>query len=137
MNKSFLLASIFLVGCASASHHASQPAATPTTQYYHSQSNAPITKAPRTAPVLDDHPAIWVHPRYPQQAAKKGLEGWVLFKFDVDENCKTKNIEVVDASPHGIFEEEALKAMKRRCYLPADQQGREAVLAFKIVKDNH
>ncbi|ACV26204.1 TonB family protein [Kangiella koreensis] len=51
-------------------------------------------------------------PQYPKAAAEKGIEGHVIFNFDVDHNGKPLNIKVSESVPEGVFDEVALNAFK-------------------------
>lgn len=51
-------------------------------------------------------------PQYPKEAAEKGIEGHVVFNFDVDQNGHPLNIEVHDSVPEGVFDEVAFNAFK-------------------------
>lgn len=51
-------------------------------------------------------------PQYPKVAVEQGIEGHVVFRFDVDEDGKPSNIEVYDSVPEGVFDQAALEAFK-------------------------
>ncbi|WP_417446836.1 TonB family protein [Kangiella sp.] len=51
-------------------------------------------------------------PQYPKEAVEKGIEGHVIFKFDVDQSGSPLNIEVHDSVPEGVFDEVAMNAFK-------------------------
>ncbi len=42
-------------------------------------------------------------PLFPTQAAKRGIEGWVLFELELDEDGKPEKITVVDSYPGETF----------------------------------
>jgi len=58
-----------------------------------------------------------VSPRYPVAAAKKGLEGWVIVRFDVSELGLVENITVVESSS-SLFNKAATDAVARFRYKP-------------------
>ena len=62
-------------------------------------------------------------PAYPPIAAQKGLEGWVTLKYDVDQTGTVSNIIVVAAEPKRIFNDEAIKALKKWRFKPAMVNG--------------
>ena len=63
-------------------------------------------------------PIIRVAPEYPQRAASRGMEGWVIVEFVVDELGRVLDPRVIDASPFGVFDRAALKAVLRYKYKP-------------------
>lgn len=63
-------------------------------------------------------PIVKIKPKYPRDAAKEGVEGWVSFSFDINEVGGVENIVVLDASPKGIFEREARRALRKWKYRP-------------------
>ena len=52
-----------------------------------------------------------IEPKYPIQAAKDGVEGAVLLKFDIDAQGNTENISVVTSSPENVFDKAAIDAL--------------------------
>ncbi len=84
-------------------------------------------------------PKVRIHPRYPRDAAIKGIEGYVTLTFDISELGTTKNIRVVDASPKGIFDKAARKALRKWKYSPkmvnekpVAQAGQVVTLEFRL-----
>jgi protein TonB len=80
-----------------------------------------------------------VKPSFPQEAQLKGIEGWVMLRFDITEEGRVENIQVVDANPRNLFEREARNAVKKWKYAPrlANGQsvkvvGREVQIDFKF-----
>lgn len=80
-----------------------------------------------------------VKPEFPQEAALKGIEGWVLLRFDITEEGRVENIEVINANPRNMFERKARDAVKKWKYAPrmANGQavkviGREVQIDFKF-----
>ena len=57
------------------------------------------------------YPVMRVEPKYPIQAAKNGVEGAVLLKFDIDAQGHTENISVVTSSPENVFDKAAIDAL--------------------------
>lgn len=58
-------------------------------------------------------PVLKVKPFYPNFAKEKGIEGWVMFEFKVDEQGQPINIKVIDSHPRGMFIPEAKSAFKK------------------------
>lgn len=76
---------------------------------------------------------VMVPPAYPQRALTKGIEGFVDVKFDVTAMGSTDRVQVVQASPEGVFERAAIRAVKRWKYLPDDaRKGNPATLRERI-----
>ena len=77
------------------------------------------------APVDGDTLAIVrVLPRYPSRALSRGIEGWVLMEFAIDELGLAVNPVVIESEPPGIFDRAALSAVKRWKYRPMIEDGR-------------
>ena len=63
-------------------------------------------------------PIVRVNPTYPQIAAKDGIEGSVVLKFDVTIKGIVKNVAVVNAKPAYVFDQAAVTALQQWKYLP-------------------
>ena len=63
-------------------------------------------------------PVFRIPPVYPQRAAKRGIEGWVEVEFTITALGTVKNARVVTASPKGIFDNAALRAISRWKFKP-------------------
>jgi len=57
-------------------------------------------------------------PRYPKDAAMKGLQGYNRFQFDVDPNGKPRNILLVDSFPSEVFDRASLNAIRQWTFEP-------------------
>jgi protein TonB len=68
---------------------------------------------------------VQVQAVYPQRALQRGIEGYVIVEFDVDEAGLVINPRVLFAEPEGYFEAAALKALERYRYKPKLVGGRE------------
>jgi protein TonB len=66
-------------------------------------------------------PTVRVLPEYPPGG--RG-DGWVLVEFDISARGSVVNARVIDASPRGVFEKNALRAIERWRYHPAVFEGR-------------
>ncbi|MCZ6829578.1 MAG: energy transducer TonB [Gammaproteobacteria bacterium] len=64
-----------------------------------------------------------VAPDYPLRAVTRGIEGFVDLVFDITPAGQTTNIRVIDAQPQGIFEEAAIRALKKWKYKPPMEDG--------------
>jgi len=79
-------------------------------------------------------PIVRINPQYPQEAAKAGVEGWVILEFGVSQNGTVENIRVTASHPESIFDEAAKRAVAKWRYKPhtLDQQVNTVELAFKL-----
>src|SRR5579862_9594325 len=66
----------------------------------------------------------YVAPQYPQDAQRRGIDGWVELHFVVNEDGTVSAPAVVAAQPAGLFEQAALAAITQWRYQPAMQDGR-------------
>ncbi len=80
------------------------------------------------APVDGDALAIVrVLPRYPSRALSRGIEGWVLLEFSIDQLGQAIDPVVVEADPPGVFNRSAVNAVKRWKYRPMVEDGKPAI----------
>lgn len=63
-------------------------------------------------------PIVKVAPAYPSRAAMRGIEGYVLLEFAVDESGRVVDPHVLKSHPVGIFDKSALRAVLRFKYKP-------------------
>lgn len=84
---------------------------------------------------------VRIDPKYPAQAAKDGIEGWVKLSFSIDATGAVIDVQVLDAEPKRIFDREAIKALKAWKYQPqmkdgkaVAQQGMQVQLDFSLDK---
>lgn len=64
-----------------------------------------------------------VSPVYPESARKRGVEGWVELAFTVLPNGSVDAVEVRNASPEGVFEEAATRAIRQWRFEPIVRGG--------------
>jgi periplasmic protein TonB len=72
----------------------------------------------------DAVPEVRIDPQYPPEARARGIEGWVTVRFDVGADGNTRNIQVVDAKPRGVFERETIRAVSDWRYSPKIENGK-------------
>ncbi|MEE2000392.1 energy transducer TonB [Alkalimonas sp. MEB108] len=72
----------------------------------------------------DAQPIVRIEPRYPVQAARDGLQGWVRLSFSIMEDGSVDNVEVLEAEPRRVFDREAIRALRRWRYQPRIVDGR-------------
>jgi len=85
----------------------------------------------------DTIPLQRIPPVYPARAKERGLEGWVQIEFTISKVGTVANAHVVKSS-HKVFEEAALRAIRKWKYKPktengepVERRGMEIVLSFK------
>lgn len=83
------------------------------------ESGGEIVFAPTGAPIA----RVMIAPDYPHRAVQKGVEGFVVVRFDVAVTGATENIEIVEAMPEGIFEKAAQRAISRWKFTPYEING--------------
>jgi periplasmic protein TonB len=77
------------------------------------------------APVNGDALAIVrVLPRYPSRALSRGINGWVLLEFTINELGQAVDLQVIEADPKGMFDRAAVTAIRKWKYRPKMQDGR-------------
>jgi periplasmic protein TonB len=84
-------------------------------------------------------PIVRVEPKYPIEAARDGIEGWVRLSFTIASSGQVVDIEVVDAEPKRTFDREAKRALAKWKYQPQvidgnpiAQENMMVVLDFKL-----
>lgn len=67
----------------------------------------------------DVQPLKRIEPKYPIEAARKGIFGYVTLRFLIDEAGKVVVVDTVDAYPEHVFEKTAVAAIKKWQYEPS------------------
>jgi periplasmic protein TonB len=70
-----------------------------------------------------------VAPSYPERAAARELEGYVVVSFTVTASGTVSDVEVIDANPPGVFERAAIDAALRSRYQPRVVEGRAVTVS--------
>lgn len=71
-------------------------------------------------------PLVRVEPQYPPAAARDGVSGWVQLSFSIDATGAVTDVVVLEAEPKRVFEQAAIRALKRWKYQPSLEQGKAA-----------
>lgn len=69
-------------------------------------------------------PIVRIPPQYPERAARRGIEGWVLIEFTITSAGTVADAVVVDADPQNVFNRSALRAIQRWKYRPKIVDGK-------------
>jgi TonB family protein len=69
---------------------------------------------------------------YPEDALRKGVEGWVDLSFQVTTEGKVTKVAVLDSSPPKVFDTAASRALSRVRYKPVLQGGKPIVVNAKL-----
>ncbi|MGI9233292.1 MAG: energy transducer TonB, partial [Woeseiaceae bacterium] len=73
---------------------------------------------------LSDFTQVSTEPaRYPVNAQRRNITGWVEVMFTVTAVGETANIEVVRAKPENFFDGSAIKAVEKWTFQPREYRG--------------
>ncbi len=72
-------------------------------------------------------PIVRINPKYPVDAARKGLEGWVILAFDINAIGEVININVLDSEPKRIFDKAAKRALSKWKYQAKSVAGKAII----------
>ncbi len=71
-------------------------------------------------------------PKYPRFAAANRIEGYVKLEFDISKQGKPSNINVIESYPAGVFDQQAIQALRGWQYESIARDCNEVHLDFKI-----
>ncbi|MCF7971574.1 MAG: TonB family protein [Methylococcaceae bacterium] len=83
-------------------------------------------------------PLVRIPPEYPRRAANRRIEGWVKVEFTITAEGTVEDAVVINAEPSSVFDNAALKAIKRWKFKPliiagqAQKQRAAQTLEFKL-----
>jgi TonB family protein len=69
---------------------------------------------------------------YPETALRKNIEGWVELSFEVTADGKVTKVKVLDATPAGIFDVAATRALSHVRYKPIVLGGKPTAVSTKL-----
>ena len=72
----------------------------------------------------DAIPLVRIEPTYPPRAAERGIEGWVEVEFTISPRGTVEDPVVVAYHPSSIFNNAALRAIRRWKYNPKIVNGK-------------
>lgn len=79
-------------------------------------------------------PLVRVNPEYPIRAAQRGIEGWVEVEFTISPTGTVKDAQVVGYYPSSVFNNAALRAIRRWKYNPKIEGGKPVERPGVIVR---
>ncbi len=68
-------------------------------------------------------PIVRIEPKYPIKAAQDGINGWVRLSFNLTANGEVTDVRVLAAEPGRVFDQEAVRALKKWKYQPKLENG--------------
>jgi len=90
----------------------------------------------------DSAPLVRIEPTYPQRAAERGIEGWVLVRFTITPIGTVKDVVVVESNPPKVFDDAAVAAVSHWKYNPkiedgvaVERRGVQTILRFQLTKE--
>lgn len=92
-----------------------------------------------TSDTVDEPPRAMrkVSPRYPLQARKDGITGFVTFSLVIGPEGQVQRSKIVRAKPMGVFEESAKRAIERWTFKPGLYKGRaQTVVVEQTIRFN-
>ncbi|MBI3431072.1 MAG: energy transducer TonB [Hydrogenophilales bacterium] len=78
-----------------------------------------------------------IRPEYPDTADRRKLSGTLRLQLKLEADGRVSDIEVVSATPPGLFEESAIKAFRDARFAPAQKNGHpvRALVVIEVVYD--
>ncbi|MEH8015672.1 TonB family protein [Rheinheimera muenzenbergensis] len=79
-------------------------------------------------------PIVQIQPRYPVDAARQSIAGYVQIEFDIELDGSVSNTRIIDSYPPEVFDAEALRAFKKWRYKPSTAvlKGNHVQLDFEL-----
>jgi protein TonB len=71
-------------------------------------------------------PTVRIQPSYPEDAKRRKIEGWVRVEMTVLEDGSVADAKVREASPSGVFDQAALRAIAQWKFRPPIRDGKPA-----------
>lgn|GEM_PF-3714626 len=89
-------------------------------------------RSPKAGIMLSDvtEPAIpkkSVAPKFPKDAFRKGIEGWVVLEFDVGPKGKVLNPRIIRYGPTDHYNDPAMASLKKWVFEPASRNGMKVI----------
>lgn len=72
-------------------------------------------------------PIVRINPKYPIDALRNGIQGWVKLIFDINEIGQVINVKVLDSQPKRIFDKAAKQALRKWKYRAKSVDGQPVI----------
>lgn len=79
-------------------------------------------------------PLEQIKPVMPKEAQLKGIEGFIKFRVDINEEGRPENITIIEAENRSVFEQEARKALRKWKYSPRMVSGQAVRVVGHIIQ---
>jgi len=73
----------------------------------------------------DARPIVRVNPKYPIDALRNGIQGWVKLAFDISDIGQVINVKVIDSQPKRVFDKAARQALRKWKYRAKSIDGKQ------------
>ena len=86
---------------------------------------------------VQPHALRVIRPDYPVEADRQRVSGTLRLQLKLEADGRVSDIEVVSATPPGVFEDSAIKAFRDARFAPAQKNGRpvRALVVIEVVYD--
>jgi protein TonB len=86
---------------------------------------------------VQPHALRVIRPEYPLAADRQKVSGTLRLQLKLEADGRVSDIEVVSATPPGVFEDSAIKAFRDARFAPAQKNGRpvRALVVIEVVYD--
>ncbi len=82
----------------------------------------------------DVMPLVRIEPVYPRRAALQGIEGYVFLQFNITPAGTVSDIKILDSRPPRIFNQSAVRALRKWKYRPKMEDGKAVAQPNKQVQ---
>lgn len=86
---------------------------------------------------VQPHALRVIRPDYPAEADRQRVSGTLRLQLKLEADGRVSDIEIVSATPPGVFEDSAIKAFRDARFAPAQKNGRpvRALVVIEVVYD--
>lgn len=89
--------------------------------------------APQPAHAADEPRLLRkTEPKYPADARRQGIEGFVIVRFDIEPNGEVTDPVVVSARPDGLFERAAVECVSEWLYEASGERVRDMMVEVRF-----
>ncbi|MEC4725138.1 M56 family metallopeptidase [Shewanella sp. D64] len=81
------------------------------------------------------YPLTRVEPKYPKAAVNANQNGFVQLEFDIKKSGVVSNVLVIKSSPKGVFDKQAVKALKQWTYKKSKQGEKSVQVQLDFIID--